>query len=102
MRVIILDELELIYLFPLMMVLVPLVYLIRAKLFNEVRGNDLKSFEEDLISKKNILGNKLKTYSVNISFSHFKIKYVTWLLLTIHQCQSLPLPEHNCFRKKKP
>ncbi|RMA64464.1 hypothetical protein BXY75_1340 [Ulvibacter antarcticus] len=47
-----LDELELVYLFPLMMVLIPLVYLIRAKLFNEVRGNDLKSFEEDLLTKK--------------------------------------------------
>jgi len=49
-----LDELELIYLFPLMMVLIPLVYLIRAKLFTEVRGKDLKSFEEDLLVKKSL------------------------------------------------
>jgi hypothetical protein len=48
------DELELVYLFPLMMVLVPIVYLIRAKLFNEVRGNDLKSFEEDLLIKRTL------------------------------------------------
>lgn len=47
-----LDELELIYLFPLMMVLIPLVYLIRAKLFTEIRGNDLESFEADLQMKK--------------------------------------------------
>lgn len=47
-----LDELEIYYVIPLMMVLIPLVYLVRAKLFNEVRGNDLKSFEEDLLVKK--------------------------------------------------
>tara|TARA_R110002049_G_C8844173_1_gene536680 strand:- start:75 stop:605 length:531 start_codon:yes stop_codon:yes gene_type:complete len=47
-----LDELELFYILPLMMVLVPIVYLIRARLFNQVRGNDLKSFEEDLLIKK--------------------------------------------------
>ena len=47
-----LDEVELIYIFPLMMILVPAVYLIRAKLFNKIRGNDLKSFEEDLMHKK--------------------------------------------------
>ena len=43
-----LDEIELYYLLPLMMILVPAVYLIRAKLFAKVRGNDLKSFEEEL------------------------------------------------------
>ena len=37
-----------------MMVLVPAVYLIRAKLFNKVRGDDLKTFEEDLLTKKSI------------------------------------------------
>ena len=47
-----LDELELYYLLPLMMVLVPAVYLIRAKLFARVRGNDLQSFEEELMQKK--------------------------------------------------
>jgi len=49
-----LDELELYYLIPLMMVLVPAVYLIRAKLFNKVRGDDLKKFEEDLMAKKSM------------------------------------------------
>ena len=34
------------------MVLVPAVYLIRAKLFNKVRGDDLKEFEEDLMTEK--------------------------------------------------
>ncbi len=47
-----LDELEIYYLFPLMMILVPLVYLIRAKLFNKMRGDDLKSFEKELMEKK--------------------------------------------------
>jgi|TARA_R100000479_G_scaffold70100_3_gene33837 hypothetical protein len=49
-----LDELEIYYIIPLMMVLVPAVYLIRAKLFNKVRGDDLKTFEEDLLTKKSI------------------------------------------------
>jgi len=46
------DVLEIYYILPLMMVLVPLVYLVRAKLFNKVRGTDLKAFEEDLMTKK--------------------------------------------------
>ncbi|WP_206074025.1 hypothetical protein [Marixanthomonas spongiae] len=46
------DEVEIYYIIPLMMVLVPAVYLIRAKLFNKVRGDDLKAFEEDLMTKK--------------------------------------------------
>ena len=51
-----LDELELVYILPLMMFLVPTVYLIRARLFNQVRGNDLKSFEEDLLVNKTLWG----------------------------------------------
>ena len=47
-----LDEVELYYLLPLMMVLVPFVYVIRAKLFDKVRGDDLKSFEEELGQKR--------------------------------------------------
>ena len=46
------DEVELVYILPLMMLLVPAVYLIRAKLFNSIRGNDLKSFEQDLLAPK--------------------------------------------------
>lgn len=42
------DELEIYYLFPLMLIIVPSVYLIRAKLFSKIRGNDLSSFEEEL------------------------------------------------------
>ena len=42
------DELELYYILPLMMFLVPAVYLVRAKLFAKVRGNDLETFEEEL------------------------------------------------------
>jgi len=48
------DEVELLYLFPLMMILVPFVYLIRAKLFNQVRKTDLQSFEEELTTKRSI------------------------------------------------
>lgn len=47
-----LDETELIYLVPLMMVLIPAVYLIRAKLFYKMRGSDLETFEEELLQKR--------------------------------------------------
>lgn len=50
------DELELIYIIPLMAIIVPSVYLIRAKLFNKMRGNDLQSFEEELKQEKTLLG----------------------------------------------
>ena len=49
-----LDELELYYIIPLMMILVPAVYLIRAKLFNKLREDDLQEFEEDLMTKKTL------------------------------------------------
>ena len=49
------DERELLYIIPLMMIIVPLVYLIRAKLFNSIRGNDLQAFEKDLMVKKTVL-----------------------------------------------
>ena len=42
------DEVEIYYVIPLMMILIPSVYVIRAKLFDKVRGNDLKAFEEEL------------------------------------------------------
>ena len=50
-----LDELELYLLFPLMMVIVPLIYLIRAKLFNEITENDLTAFEEELGTNKSLM-----------------------------------------------
>lgn len=43
-----LDELELYYVLPLMMILIPAVYVIRAKLFAKIHDDDLKSFEEEL------------------------------------------------------
>lgn len=46
------DEVEIIYVIPIMMVLVPFVYLIRAKLFSQMRSDDLKSFEEELLQKR--------------------------------------------------
>ena len=47
-----LDEVEIYYMIPLMLVIVPIVYLIRAKLFNKIRGHDLASFEAELMEKK--------------------------------------------------
>ena len=49
------DELELYYVFPIMMIIIPSVYLIRAKLFNSVRGTDLEAFGEELGAKKTLL-----------------------------------------------
>ena len=49
------DEIELYYVFPIMMIVVPSVYLIRAKLFNTLRGTDLKAFEEELSNNKTLL-----------------------------------------------
>lgn len=48
------DEVEIWWLFPIMLVIIPLVYLIKAKLSNQLMGNDLKSFEEELGSKKSL------------------------------------------------
>ncbi|MCB0441566.1 MAG: hypothetical protein H6583_07740 [Alteromonas sp.] len=48
------DEIELIYIIPMMMVLIPAVYLVRAKLFAKIRGKDLKAFEEDLGKPQNL------------------------------------------------
>jgi len=43
-----LDEVELYYLLPLMMVIIPAVYVVRAKLFAKIHDEDLKRFEEEL------------------------------------------------------
>lgn len=51
-----LDELEIYYIIPLMLVVVPAVYLIRAKIFSKVRGTDLKSFEKELMEQKSTWG----------------------------------------------
>ena len=50
------DVLEIYYLIPLMAILIPAVYLIRAKIFSRIRGNDLQSFEEELGTQKNMWG----------------------------------------------
>lgn len=47
-----LDSLELYYVLPLMLVIVPFVYLIRAKLFAQLRQDNLQSFEEELGTKQ--------------------------------------------------
>ncbi len=48
------DEVEILYLIPLMMVVIPFVYLIRAKLFNKIREDNLESFEEELMQKRSL------------------------------------------------
>ena len=50
------DELEIYALIPLMAIVIPAVYLIRAKLFARVRGNDLQSFEEELGTQRSMWG----------------------------------------------
>ncbi len=49
-----LDEVEIYYMFPVMLILVPFVYLIRAKLFNKIQGNNLREFEEELGRKRSL------------------------------------------------
>jgi hypothetical protein len=46
------DEVELFYILPLMMILIPFVYVIRAKLFAKIRYDDLTTFEEELSQKR--------------------------------------------------
>ncbi len=46
------DVVEIWYLIPIMAIIVPLVYLIRAKLSTSLSGNDLKEFEKELGQKK--------------------------------------------------
>jgi len=50
-----LDEVELSYVILLMFIIVPAVYLIRAKLFAKIRQDDLQAFEEDLAKEKTML-----------------------------------------------
>jgi lysylphosphatidylglycerol synthetase-like protein (DUF2156 family) len=50
----IVDEVEIWWLFPIMLVIIPLVYLIKAKLANNLEDNDLKNFEKELGTKKNL------------------------------------------------
>lgn len=46
------DELEIYYVIPLMMILIPAVYLVRAKLFAKILVNDLQSIEEEFMTKR--------------------------------------------------
>lgn len=48
------DVVELYYMIPVMLVLIPMVYLIRAKVFNRMRGDNLREFEEELKQKRTI------------------------------------------------
>lgn len=48
------DLVELWYIFPMMLVIVPFIYLIRAKLFSEINDEDLEEFERKIRAKRNI------------------------------------------------
>lgn len=48
------DEVEIWYLIPLMSIIVPLVYLIRAKIFASMHNPTLEEIEYELQNKKNI------------------------------------------------
>ncbi len=48
------DVVEIWWLLPIMLVIVPLVYLTRAKLFNKILGDDLEEFEKDLLEEKTV------------------------------------------------
>lgn len=49
------DEVELLYMIPVMLIIIPAVYLIRAKVFNRMRDDDLRDFKEDLKKKRTLL-----------------------------------------------
>lgn len=48
------DVVEFWYVFPMMLVIVPFIYLIRTKLFSEIHGEDLEEFERQIGAKRNI------------------------------------------------
>lgn len=48
------DNIEIWYVFPIMLVVVPLIYLIRAKLQDRLNPIDDKTFEEELKVRKNV------------------------------------------------
>ncbi len=48
------DVLEIWYLIPVMAIIIPLVYLVRAKLFSQMHDNSLDQFEEELQAKKSL------------------------------------------------
>jgi hypothetical protein len=50
------DEVELLYMIPVMLIIIPAVYLIRAKVFNRMRGDDMREFEEELKKKRTLFG----------------------------------------------
>ncbi|WP_255505871.1 hypothetical protein [Mesonia sp. K4-1] len=50
------DVVEIWFLIPIMAVIVPVVYLIRAKLFASIHRNDLDDIEEDLLKQKGFFG----------------------------------------------
>lgn len=48
------DVVELWYVFPMMLIIVPFMYLIRAKLFEEINDESLEEFEKRIGTKRNI------------------------------------------------
>ena len=58
------DEFQLIYMLPVMAIVIPSIYLIRAKMFNTINNADksLEELEEEFMLKPKGLLNKLKQY----------------------------------------
>lgn len=58
------DELQLIYLFPVMAIIVPSIYLIRAKMFNKINYADktMEELEAEFMIKPTTLWGKIKQY----------------------------------------
>lgn len=46
------DEIELWYLFPIILIVVPVVYLLRAKFFSEITSPELDEIEKELGEKR--------------------------------------------------
>ena len=59
-----LDELQVIYLLPIMAVIIPSIYLIRAKVFNKINDADktIEELEEEFMIKPTTMWAKVKQY----------------------------------------
>jgi hypothetical protein len=59
-----LDELQFLYLLPVMAIVVPSIYLIRAKMFNQVNNADktMEELEEEFMMKPKTIWGKVKQY----------------------------------------
>jgi hypothetical protein len=57
------DEVELLFLYPFMFILMPALFLIRAHLLDSLRGRDLEQLEKDLRKKRTLWGQVMDLFN---------------------------------------